>query len=256
MGSSGRLHDKAVIVTGAGRGIGRAIALRFGAEGARVVCVGLTSSRVEATVAAIRANGGHATALAGDVREAEHMVQFAVDLYGGVDVLVANAAHQVMGSLEATEPSDWDAMYEVNMRAVAASIKATLPHMRQRGGGSLILVSSVLGLVGDRDLPMYGATKGALRALCRSVAAAHGPENIRCNTICPGDVDTEMVQEFFEYQPDPVASRKEIEERYPLRRMAQPEDVAAAALFLASDEAAYISGTDILVDGGLLANIY
>ncbi|MFD9697579.1 SDR family NAD(P)-dependent oxidoreductase [Lentzea sp. NPDC059081] len=254
--TSRRLAGRTALVTGAGRGIGEAIARRFGAEGARVVCVDLSPDSAERTADAIGEAGGEAICLGIDVRRADEMIGFAADHYGRLDVLVANAAHQVMGSLDVTGPLEWDAMYEVNVKAVAGSVKAALPLLRAAGGGSIVLVSSVLGLTGDRDLPMYGATKGALRALCRSIAAAHGPENIRCNTICPGDVDTEMVREFFDFQPDPAASRAEIERKYPLRRLAQPADVAGAALFLASDDAAYVSGVDLVVDGGLLANVY
>ncbi|WP_279571378.1 SDR family oxidoreductase [Streptomyces sp. 8K308] len=186
---------------------------------------------------------------------AREMIDAALAALDRVDVLHANAAVQVMGGLEATEPAHWDRMYAVNQRAVAEAIRAVVPAMRSAGGGSIILTASLLGITGDPDLPMYGATKGALRARCRSVAA-HGVDNIRCNTICPGDVDTEMVREFFAHRPDPDAARAEIEARYPLGRLASPADIAGAALFLASDDAAYVTGTDLVVDGGLLARIY
>ncbi len=147
-------------------------------------------------------------------------------------------------------------MHATNLRSVYLGVRHALPHLREGGGGSVIMTASVLGIVGDPDLPAYGAMKGGLRALCRSLAAAHGPENIRVNTICPGDVETSMVREFFAYQPDPEAARRELTERYPLRRFATPRDVANVAVFLASDDANYLTGIDIVVDGGLLARIY
>lgn len=256
LADGGRLRGKAAVVTGAARGIGAAVAQRFCEEGASVFCVDRERDGLERTVAAITATGGQARAFAADVVEAERIIDAAVAAFGRVDVLHANAAVQVMGNLEKTEPAQWDGMWTVNLRAVADSIRVVVPNMRAAGGGSIVLTSSLLGITGDPDLPMYGATKGGLRALCRSVAAAHGGDNIRCNTICPGDVDTEMVQEFFAYQTDPQAARAEIERRYPLGRFAQPRDIANAALFLASDEAAYITGIDLVVDGGLLARIY
>ncbi len=251
-----RLANRAAVVTGAARGIGRAVAQMFAAEGAAVLCVDLNGQGLEETVEAVNANGGTASAFVGDVVAADEVLEAALEKYGGVDILHANAAVQVMGNLEATTPADWDRMYAVNERAVAAAVRAVVPEMRRRGGGSIIFTASLLGITGDPDLAMYGATKGAVRALCRSVAVAYAADNIRCNTICPGDVDTEMMREFFAYQPDPVGSRRNVEQNYPLGRFATPEDIAYAALFLASDEAAYITGTDIIVDGGLLARIY
>jgi NAD(P)-dependent dehydrogenase (short-subunit alcohol dehydrogenase family) len=128
--------------------------------------------------------------------------------------------------------------------------------MRARGGGSIVITASLLGITGDPDLPAYGATKGGLRAMCRSLAASLGPDNIRVNTICPGDVETPLLKEFFDFQPDPAAARKQITDRYPLGRFAEPRDVANAAVFLGSDDACYLTGIDILVDGGLRARIY
>ena len=160
-----------------------------------------------------------------------------------------------MGTLEKMTMPEWETTHATNLRAAFLATQASVPAMRDNGGGAIIFTASVLGLVGDPDLPAYGAMKGGLRALCRSAATAHGPDNGRCNTICPGDVETPLVQEFLNFQPAPEAARKEITDRYPLRRLAQPADVAAAS-FLGSDDAAYITGTDILVDGGLLARVY
>lgn len=143
-----------------------------------------------------------------------------------------------------------------NLKAVAFGIAAALPVMRKRGGGSIIITASILGIVGDPNMPAYGATKGALRALCRALASRHGVDNIRVNTVCPGDVETRLMTEFLETQPDPEKTRAEILQYYPLRRFAKPRDVANVVAFLASDSASYITGIDIIVDGGLLAQAY
>lgn len=254
-----RLAGKVAIVTGAGRGIGQAIAVRFAAAGAAVTCVDVDEHTAADTAALVEDGGGQALAIAADISTADgnrEMVDETVRRFGGLDVLHANAAVQVMGRLEETSEADWDQMHATNLRGVYLGIKRALPALRERGGGTILITASVLGIVGDADMPAYGAQKGGLRALCRSIAAAHGPENIRCNTICPGDVATEMNDDFFAHQPDPQAARAAIIGRYPLRRMATPSDVANVALFLASDEASYLSGIDVVVDGGLLANIY
>lgn len=254
-----RLFGKSVIVTGAGRGIGRAISLRCAQEGATLVCGDVDGESAEQTAESIRSGGGSAVAVECDIGTAdgnERLVDGAVRSFGKVDGLVANAATQHLGTLEATPIEAWERMERTNLRGVYLGIQSALGPLREVGGGSIVIIASVLGIVGDPDLPAYGAMKGGLRALTRAVATAHGPENIRCNTICPGDVATDMNDEFFDHQPDPVAARAAITDRYPLRRFAQPEDVAHAALFLISDEASYLTGIDLIVDGGLLARIY
>lgn len=254
-----RLPGKVAVVTGAGRGIGEATALRFAAEGAAVVCVDVDGDGVEATARAVTDGGGRAVAVGADVstREGnERMIATAVDRFGGLDVLHANAAVQIMGPLEQTGERAWDTLHATNLRGVYLGIQAALPRLRERGGGAIVITASLLGIVGDPDMPAYGAMKGGLRALCRAVATAHGPENIRCTTIGPGDVETPIGADFYAAQPDPAAARAEVTARYPLRRFATPADVANVALFLASDEASYLTGIDIVVDGGLLARIY
>jgi NAD(P)-dependent dehydrogenase (short-subunit alcohol dehydrogenase family) len=253
-----RLDGKVVVITGAGGGIGSVTAKRCAEEGARVVCADIDGSAAAATAAAIGAAEGDAVSVEVDVATVagnRTMIEAATEL-GGLDVLHANAAIQIMGRIEDTGEDDWDALHAVNLRGVYLGIREALPELRKRGGGAIIITASLLGIVGDPDMPAYGAMKGGLRALCRAIATAHGPENIRCNTICPGDVETPMVEDFFAHQPDPEAARDQVTERYPLRRFATPEDVANVVVFLASAEASYINGIDVPVDGGLLARIY
>lgn len=255
MTDGGRLARKAAIVTGAAQGIGHATAVRFAEEGAVVTCVDVRPE-VADTVRAIEDAGGRALAIVADVATDNgnrRMVAETVSTFGGLDVLHANAAVQLMGRLEDTTEEQWDRTHATNLKGVYLGIKHALPHLRARGGGSIILTASLLGFVGNPDLPAYGAMKGGLRALCRSLATAHGPENIRVTTICPGDVETPLLQEYFDGQPDPGAIRREIMDRYPMQRFASPRDVANVAVFLASDDASYLTGIDVVVDGGLLA---
>ena len=237
------LEDKVIVVTGAAQGIGEACACQYAEDGASVVCVDV-SGTVESTARAIESAGGSSLAVIADVSTATGnaaMIEAAVGRFGGVDVLHANAAIQIMGRVEETTEEEWDRLHATNLRGVFLGVQSVLPGLRARGGGSIIVTASLLGLVGDPDLAAYGAAKGGLLALSKSVATAYGPENIRMNTICPGDVDTPLLGQFFDHQPDPVAARAEITERYPLRRFANPQDVAYVAAFLASDRAAYLT---------------
>ena len=251
---TGRLAGKAIVVTGAAGGIGAACVATYAREGASVLAVDIDEA-VESSVDA----GDSVATLVADIStlDGNHAaVQAAERAFGGLDGFHANAATQVMARAEETDDAAWERMQSTNLRGPFHAAQAALPAFRRRGGGALLFTASVLGLVGDPDLPAYGAMKGGLRALCRSLATAHGPENVRVNTVCPGDVETPMVSEYFAFQPDPDAARAVVTDRYPLRRFAQPSDVAAAAAFLLSDDAAYISGIDLIIDGGLLARIY
>jgi NAD(P)-dependent dehydrogenase (short-subunit alcohol dehydrogenase family) len=254
-----RLEGKVAVVTGAARGVGAAIAEQFAREGARVVAVDVLRDLLEQTVAKVRSAGGAATALESDISTVTGntaAVELAVTEYGGVDCFVGNAAIQRFEKLADTSSEVWDQVQAVNLKGVFLGCQAAIPELIRRGGGSLILTASVLGIVGDGDMAAYGAAKGGLRALCRSAAAAYGPQRIRCNTICPGDVRTPFFDEYIQRATDPDAELRRLLSFYPLGRVALPEDVAKAAVFLASDDSAYITGTDLIVDGGLLAKVY
>ena len=253
-----RLAGRGALITGAGSGIGEATAKQFAAEGARVGVLDIEARRVEAVVAAITEQGGDALALRADVSDADQ-VELAVKqmLAGGrLDVLVNNAAVQHMGALHQCADAAVDAMINVNLKGSVYGCRAVLPTFIAQGHGTVLFTSSVLGLVADPDLAVYGATKAGMLALMRSIAVAYGPQGIRAVAVCPGDVETPLVAEYFQFQPNPSAARDAVYAHYPLRRIADPGEVAKVLVFLASEEASFISGTPIVVDGGLLANVY
>lgn len=254
-----RLQNKVAIITGAGSGIGQASALRFAQEGATVVVVDWKAQAGQETVEKIHADGGSAHLICADVsQEAEvaQLVEETIRLYGRIDILFNNAAIQVFGTIPETSSQEWSKVMDVNLKGVYLGCKYVIPHMISQGSGSIINTSSILGLVGDPQLPAYGATKGAILAMTAAMAQAHGPQGIRVNCICPGDVATPLVLEYFSQQPDPAAAEAAVTANYALRRIAQPAEIANVALFLASDESSFVTGTQIIVDGGLTSRCY
>ena len=254
-----RLAGKVAIVTGAGSGIGRAIVLRFVQEGARVVVADWKPASGEETVRLAQEKGGEAVFVETNVsqeEDVERMVETALETFGRIDILCNNAAIQVFGTVPDTAVGDWQRVMDVNLKGVYLGCKYVIPHMIAQGGGTIVNTSSALGLVGDPDLPAYGATKGGILALTASMAQAHGAQNIRVNSICPGDVATPLVMEYFEHQPDSKDALRRVAAEYALKRIAQPEEIANVALFLASDESSFVTGTYIIADGGLTSSCY
>jgi NAD(P)-dependent dehydrogenase (short-subunit alcohol dehydrogenase family) len=254
-----RLEGQSLLVTGAARGVGEAIAWRAAQEGARVTAIDKDPAGLGALDQRAREQSLQIRTLVADISTSNgntRAVACAEERFGPLNTFIANAAVIRFADTLATTEEDWDSIHSVNLKGVHLGIQSALPSLRRSGGGSIVLLASVLGVVGDPLLPAYGATKGGLRAMCRSVAVAYGAENIRCNTICPGDIETEMMREQFALERDPQAARERILTHYPLGRFASPLDVANAAVFLASAEASYITGTDVFVDGGLLARCY
>lgn len=254
-----RLAGKVALITGSGSGIGRAIALRFTSEGARVAVVDWNAQGGEETVRLVQENGDEAIFIEADVSQEDdvrRMVETTVASFGRVDILCNNAAVQVFGTIPDTSTADWHRVMDINLKGVYLGCKYVIPHMIEHGGGSIVNTSSALGLVGDPDLPAYGATKGGILAMTASMAQAHGAQNVRVNCICPGDVATPLVMEYFEHQPDPDDALRRVEAEYALGRIAQPEEIANVALFLASDESSFVTGTYVVVDGGLTSSCY
>jgi NAD(P)-dependent dehydrogenase (short-subunit alcohol dehydrogenase family) len=256
---SRRLEGKSVFVTGAGSGIGAAIASVFAREGAFVSVADIDQAGAEYVAECIRQDGGTGVAVHVDVSHAEEVEQAigrVVDQFGRLDILINNAAVQIMGPLHEFSEADFDKTIDVNLKGVFLGCKYALPIMMKQREGVILSTSSVLGVVGDADLPVYGATKGAIIALTKSMAVAYSPYGIRVNCVCPGDVRTPMVQQFFDFQPDPEAARENVSRHYPLRRIAEPEEIARTMVFLASSDASFISGTHLFIDGGLTAEVY
>jgi NAD(P)-dependent dehydrogenase (short-subunit alcohol dehydrogenase family) len=259
----GRLDGRVAIVTGAARGIGKAIAARYAAEGASVVGVDVLEERGREAFAelakAAEPAGGQVDFMVGDVtdeaRVAEIVAQVEHD-FGRIDILVNNAAIQVEGRLHEQTVEAFHKVVNVNLLGTFLFSRAVIPAMRRQHSGVIVNLSSVLGLVGDAVLPVYSATKAGILGLTRSVAVAYAREGIRCVAICPGDIDTELNDQYFNSQPDPVAFRAKVEGEYPVKRIGTVDEVAAVAAFLASGDASFVNGTHVLVDGGVLSRVY
>jgi NAD(P)-dependent dehydrogenase (short-subunit alcohol dehydrogenase family) len=249
-----RLENHVALITGGGSGIGRATALRFAAEGAAVAVFDRHADAAEGVAAEIAAAGGAGLAVAGDVTDLaalEEAVAAASDRLGPVSILVANAAVSEGDDPLATDEATWDRTVDIVLKGVFLSAKAVLPGMLAAGRGAIVTVSSVNGQTGIGEEP-YSAAKAGVINLTQNLATRYGPAGIRANCIAPGTIQTPIWQPRVDRDPD-VFER--IARWYPLGRVGQPEDIASAALFLASDEAAWITGAVLNVDGGLMAGI-
>jgi NAD(P)-dependent dehydrogenase (short-subunit alcohol dehydrogenase family) len=248
------IAGRVAIVTGAASGVGRGVAETFARAGAAVV-LGDVDERGGRDVADGLAGDGHAVAFRrADVSspaDAKALVDEAVARYGGLDILVNNAAIQIENTIEDLEPDNWDRLMSVNMKGVYLCSKYAIPEMRARGGGSIVNIASVNGFWVEPGLGAYCASKGGVIALTRSTAADFGRDGIRCNCICPGYIDTGMAGRYLDSQPDPARARAEVASLHAVGRVGQPLDVARAAQFLASDAAGFATGSAFVLDGGL-----
>jgi NAD(P)-dependent dehydrogenase (short-subunit alcohol dehydrogenase family) len=250
-----RLHGRRAVVTGGARGIGAAIARAYVGEGAEVVILDRDGRRAEGTAAAI---GPACRAVALDVAD-EAAVDAAfgrIAADGPIDILVNNAAVQREGALVDQTLADARLVIDTNLVGTFLCSRAALRSMLARRSGVILNLSSVLGLTGDALLPIYSATKHAIIGLTRSTAVAYADQGIRCLAICPGDVDTELNEQYFASQPDPAAFRARVEREYPVRRFARPEEIARLAVALATDDASFMNGTYVLADGGIMARLF
>ncbi len=249
-----RLKDKTAIITGAGSGIGRATAILFGIEGANVVCADINEPEATVTCDQIRGDGGVAVAVRVDVTQstdAKKMVDLAVSTYGGLDILFNNAGLLIAGSVTKSEEESWNKTFDVNLKGVMLGSKFGIPEIARRGGGAVINASSINGLVASIAVAAYAASKGGVLMLTKQMALDYASSNVRVNCVCPSDVNTPMVRNFINASPDPAATEARVRDRIPLGRLAEPEDIAHAVLFLASDDAAFITGVALPVDGGV-----
>jgi len=248
-----QLEDQTVIITGAGSGIGRATAKRCGAVGAFVVVTDVNTPAGEETVEAIEANGGDAIFHELDVTDAPavHDVVDAVAAEHGLDVMINNAGvGHPPSRVEETDESFRDSVFEVNINGVWNGCHAALPHLKEQGSGAIVNVGSLASIRGLPKQAAYSMSKGAVLNFTRAVAAEAGPYGVRANTVCPGFTDTSLVEAMLAGYDDPAAARERMENEYPLKRFGDPEEVAAAIVFLASEEASFISGHGLVVDGG------
>jgi NAD(P)-dependent dehydrogenase (short-subunit alcohol dehydrogenase family) len=249
----GKLTGKVALVTGAGSGIGRAISIRFAREGASVAAASRTLESVEETA---QLAGGETLALQADVSDEASvgaMVEKTLARFGRIDILVNNAGIGTTKSILECEPEEWDRVFAVNVRGVYLSTRAVLPGMLAQGEGVIINIASALGLVGVPKRAAYCASKGAVITLTKQVATEYAGQGVRCNCICPGTVDSPWVGRLLDATDDPAGARQALEARHPLQRLATTDEIAAAALYLASADAAFMTGSALVMDGGQLA---
>jgi len=251
MANAYSLDGKTAVVTAAAHGIGRAIALAFAAAGARVVCSDIAAEAVAATAASIVEAGGQAIAVPADVSklaDMEKLAARALETYGGIQVLLFGAAVQDgAADVVSLEPAVWNQVLAVNLTGAFYAAKACLPHLIAGGGGSVILIASQLGSVATPGRAAYCATKGALIQMAKVMAADHATQKVRVNTLSPGAVETDRLLRRFADMP---AARAALGPKHLLGRLGQPQEIANAAVFLASDASSFMTGADLLVDGG------
>ncbi|MBI3911179.1 MAG: SDR family oxidoreductase [Armatimonadetes bacterium] len=249
-----RLKDRIALITGAGAGIGRASVMAFTREGAHVVAVDVNESTAAETVALARGSAGEAVVFRADVSrsaEVQAMIRFAVERYGGLDILFNNAGIVQNGTVTETPEDEWEQTMAINLRSVFLGCKYAIPEMRRRGGGVIINTASVAGLVGVRNRASYSASKMGIVGLTRSIAIDYIQDNIRANAICPGTVDTPSLRQRIAQAEDPEAARIAFLARQPMGRLGTPEEIAALAVYLAAEESAYMTGSATVIDGGL-----
>ena len=247
----GRLSGKVAIISGGARGQGAEEARLFASEGAKIIIGDILDSEGIQVGSEIVERGGQAKFVRLDVSiegDWSKAVQLAISEYGKLDILVNNAGILLMKGVEDTSTEEWDHLHNINSKGVFLGSKAVIAAMRESGGGSIVNISSIAGLIGSR-FSAYGASKGLVRTLTKSIAVNHGHENIRCNSVHPGIIDTDMVSEI-------IGSKEGRDlqlNRTPLNVIANSRDVAFGVLYLASDESRYVTGSELVIDGGITA---
>lgn len=255
-----RFKDKVIIVTGAGKGMGRASAIAFAQEGGSVAVADIDETAGNETVRLISAAGGKAIFVHCDVAktmEVQRLVAETVSAFGGVDVLHNNAGIVRYGTVVDFPEDEWDNLMGINLKAPFLTCKYVIPEMRKRGGGAIVNTASVQAFATQRTVAAYSASKGAIVAFTMTVALDHAPENIRCNCIAPGSIDTPMLRWAADkFVPDdPAGALRSWGSAHPLGRVGTAEEVARLVLFLSCDDSAFCTGACFTIDGGLLAGL-
>jgi NAD(P)-dependent dehydrogenase (short-subunit alcohol dehydrogenase family) len=252
-----RLEGKVALITGGGGGIGRACAILFAQEGAKVAIAGRRAEPIEAVAKEISDSGGESFTIQCDVtraHEVEQTVKAVAERFGLLNVVVNNAGTMVPGNAEQTTEAHWDMLMDVNLKGTFLVSRAALPMLRSAGGGSIINIGSIYGVIGAKQRAAYAAAKGGVTMLTRAMALDHAHENIRINCICPSLVETDLVRELFAKAPDPVEARRQRVALIPLGRAGTPEEIAHLAAYLASEDATWVTGTAFPIDGGQSAS--
>ena len=247
-----RLENKVALISGGARGMGAVEAKLFAEEGAKVIIGDILEEEGRKVEAEINEAGGECVFVSLDVRSEEawqNAVNEAVSRYGKLDILVNNAGIYRAHNVEETTSDEWDQVMDINAKGVFLGTKHAIPAMRDAGGGSIVNISSVAGLVGSRATSAYNASKGAVRLLTKSTSIQYASDGIRANSVHPGTIETPMTEGFL---ADP-SMRQDRMDRTPIGRLGKPEDVAYGALFLASDEASFMTGSELVIDGGRTA---
>lgn len=254
--TEGVLQGKAALITGGSSGIGRATAILFAREGASISIMDSERAGGQSVVQSIVDSGGKAIFVHGDVSKAgdcQQAVQQTASEFGCLDILVNNAGIIQRATVLETDETEWERVMSVNVKSIFLLSKHAIPIMASKGGGVIVNIASGWGLVGGRKAAAYCASKGAVVQLTRAMALDHGSQNIRVNCICPGDIETPMIRNEAKQLGQPIEQFLEEAAQRPLKRIGKPEEIAQAALYLASDASSFVTGTSLVVDGGGLA---
>lgn len=251
---AGQLRGKVAVITGAASGIGRATAILFAQEGGAVVIGDVNAAGAQETVAEISAGGGRAWFIPCDVTRAEDvsaLMRAAAEVAGGIDIIVNNAGAQRSGRVTEFSEADWDLLMQVNPRSCFLGAKYGVPYLRARGGGVIVNVASLAGLKGGPGMTAYSASKGAIVAFTKALAAELAAEGIRVNAMCPGWIDTPFNQPAIDFMGGRASQERVVAQIVPMARQGTPEEIASGLLFLASDASSYMTGQALVIDGGV-----